>query len=137
MFSSCRIKEINNDFSIKFIDFMMHFNKIELNSKNLIENLKMFKIALEISLQLIYNLDNPSLFILILLKFDENINKIKNKFLRIYNKKIKDESCEICWDNYLDIKIKLEAIINKIKIFIVEEGGDINYTHNIHVKICF
>lgn len=132
---SSNLKEINISYTNKVLDFIIHFNKIELTSKNMLENLSLFKICLEILLNLIFNLENPSVFLLIVVKSSFILKEIQNKFEKIYAKKIKDDTCIDSWNQYTEIKEKLDFSIEKVKIFISDEGGDIQYTHNIDVTL--
>ena len=99
------------------------------------EHLILYKMFYEFCLRFIYNLENPSKIILILLKSENLFGDVNKKLNKLYNKKIKNEVCINSWDQYLELKINLEGLLKKIKEFITNEGGDIQFTYNREVKI--
>jgi hypothetical protein len=97
------------------------------------ENLMILKMFLELCLKFIFNLECHSYIILILLKTENTIGKIHYRFSNIFAKIVKTELCNTSWNQYLDLKCKLEWIFNKAKEKIINEGGDIRFTYDIEV----
>jgi hypothetical protein len=88
---------------------------------------------LEICIKLIYNLENPSIILLILLKNEDKIKNIHQKFSNVFNKKIKNDLNDSQWENYIKLMNILDNIYKKIKINLNDNGGDVKFSPNNEV----
>ena len=89
---------------------------------------------LEVCMRFIFNLDNPSYILVILVKSQYAIEKIHQKYSNLYSKKIKTENCDISWNLYVEIKNRFDILLERIKDIIKKEGGDFKFTLTSEVK---
>lgn len=107
---------------------------MEITSKNIIDNLVIFKIYLEICLKFVYNLDNNANLLLMLLKNEEKMLLVHNKFFNVFSKKVKNEIYYAHWETYLQLKDYLDNMYRKVKDYFKANGGDIKFSPNNEVK---
>jgi hypothetical protein len=81
------------------------------------------------------NLEFPAHLILILLKFEEQIKNIHEKYSTFLKNNFEnDEKVSKSWSTYLTLYEKLGQILMKFKTKIQEEGANIKFTQNSEVK---
>jgi hypothetical protein len=123
---------VNKSILLKFGEFITNFYDVELSKDTFSENLIIFTIFLEIIINLINNVEFPgsSSIILILLKFDDQLNSINLKYETFYKNNLHHNEG---WECYSSISEKLKIVLNKFKIKIQEEGANIKFTQNNEV----
>jgi hypothetical protein len=94
------------------------------------------KLYFEILLNFLKNLEFPANLVLILLKFDDQLAKINDKYKTFYKNHFENDERHIkSWEMYFKLYEKLGAILNKFKAEINEEGASIKFTQNTEVKL--
>jgi hypothetical protein len=107
---------------------------IEINSVNYLANFTLTKIYFEILVNLLKNLESPGNLILMILKLEDQFNRIHNNFLSYTsNTSTFTESNKYSNDQYSILYEKLCKILNKFKNKIEGEGANIKFTQNYEV----
>ena len=128
------MNEVNKSILLKIGEFITNFNDVEINQDSFSQNLILFTIFLEFILNLINNIEFPSTssIILILLKFDDQLNMIDSKYDSFYkgNLDLYEE-----WKSFSSNYEKLKYLLNKFKNKIHEEGANVKFTQNNEVRL--
>jgi hypothetical protein len=130
------LKEIDDNILYKLGELLTCFYDIELKIENILDNLIVIKLYNEIIINLLVNLEYPAKVILVLLKFDQQIYKINEKYKNFYltNNCENDEKITRAYNNYLKFYNKLIGITEKFKIKIEEEGANTKFTQDSEVN---
>jgi hypothetical protein len=113
---------------------LTYFYDVELILENIFENLLIAKLYFEILLNFLNFLEFPAHLALLLLKFDDQIKKINEKYFTFYKNNFEhDEKAAKTWSSYFILYERLIHILDKIKNKITEEGADVKFTQNSEV----
>lgn len=123
---------MNRSILLKLGEFLTYFSDIEITPENLMDNIIVIKLYFEIVLIFLKNIEFPSNLVLSLLKFEDHIVKINEKYKTFYDKN--DESTTTDqWNNFFFFYGKLTEILNKFKKNIKEEGANVRFTQNFEL----
>lgn len=129
------MKEIKDNILPKIGDFVASFYDIELKLENILENLLIIKLFFEIILNFLTHLDYPANLVLLLLRYDEQLLKIHEKYKNFFKANCEnDEKIQKSWTTYFKIFEQLTVILDKFKHKIKAEGSDIKFTQSSEVK---